>query len=149
MVIDPLTALGIASNIISFIDFGIQVLAKGRELHKSATGRVIEHDEFHIATGRLQQLREGIDSSLQSLSSRTSLTRAEEALQEITAECQEISKEFQDALSTFTAEPGQSPWKSFRRAFKALWKRDGLERMQQRLNNQREQLVLHLLVVVR
>ncbi|KAK5457114.1 hypothetical protein LTS15_004895 [Exophiala xenobiotica] len=148
MVLDPLTALGLASNIISFIDFGIQVLAKGRELHKSATGRVIEHDEFHIAVGRLQQLREGIDSSLQSLSSRTSLTRSEEALQDITAECWKISEEFQDALSTFTGKPGQSPWKSFRQAFKALWKKDGLERMQHSLKNQREQLVLHLLVVV-
>ncbi|EXJ53357.1 uncharacterized protein A1O5_13397 [Cladophialophora psammophila CBS 110553] len=148
MVIDPLTALGLASNIISFIDFGVQALAKGRELHKSATGRLIEHDEFRSAIGRLQQLREGIDISLQSLSSRTGLTHAEAALQEITAECQKISEEFQDALSTFTAQPGQSPWKSFRQAFEALWKKDGLERMQQRLNNQSEQLVLHLLVVV-
>ncbi|KIW63805.1 hypothetical protein PV04_08777 [Phialophora macrospora] len=148
MVIDPVTALGLASNILSFIDFGLEVLAKGRELHKSATGRLIEHDEFRTAVGRLQQLRDGIDNSLQSLSSRTSLTPAEEALQQITAECQKISAEFQDALSTFTAQPGQSPWKSFRQAFEALWKKDGLERMQQRLNYQREQLVLHLLVVV-
>jgi hypothetical protein len=149
MGLDPLSALGLASNIISLVDFGVRVLAKSRELQQSATGRFVEHQEFHVAADRLRLIQESLDRSHRTISSRHDLSRAELALQEITVECQKISVEFQDALSSFVRQNGQSSWKSFRQAFKALWKKDGIDSMRARLTDQREQLVLHLLVVMR
>jgi hypothetical protein len=125
------------------------VLAKGRELQTSNSGRLVEHEDFHRQGVRLQELRKNIDDSLQALSRARSLKPAEEAIKEITAECQKISQEFQDALSKFEAQPGQTPWKSIRQAFRAEWKKDGLQAKQQRLQGLSEQLMLHLLMVIR
>jgi hypothetical protein len=94
MGLDPLSALRLASNIISLVDFGVRVLAKSRELQQSATGRLVEHQEFHVAADRLRQIQESLDRSQRTVSSRCYLSRAELALQEITIECQTISVEF-------------------------------------------------------
>lgn len=153
MVVDPLTALGLASNILQLIDFGGQVLSKGRELHRSASGHLVEHQELDVAIQRLKLLRLNVDDSVRPLASRKAqhfiLTPAEIGLQAISEECQNIAEEFELALQGFVGRPNQGQWKSFRQAFKAVWNKDGLERMKQRLSYQREQLMLHLLVVLR
>jgi len=35
---DPLNAIGLASNILSFIDFGAELVSKGLEIYKSTSG---------------------------------------------------------------------------------------------------------------
>ena len=35
---DPITALGIAGNVVQFIDFGLKAVSKAREIHSSSTG---------------------------------------------------------------------------------------------------------------
>ena len=44
---------------------------------------------------------------------------------------------------------GHRVWKSFRQAFKSVWKKEEIKAMLQRLSLQREQLVIHLVVIMK
>jgi hypothetical protein len=44
MVIDPLTAIGLSGNVITFVDVSTKVLFKAKQLYKSASGVTSEND---------------------------------------------------------------------------------------------------------
>ena len=148
MVLDPISAAGLASNVLSFIDFGIKVLAKTKEIHESYDGSLLEHREIRLAAERCGRLRHSIDDSLSLLPVTESLTPAEIVLQDVAKECQDMAKEFCATLDGLAARSGQSRWKTFRQAIKAVWDKNGIEFMRLRLGEQREILIVHLLVVV-
>ena len=149
MVLDPISAVGLASNVLSFIDFSVKILAKTKEIHKSREGSLLEHQEIKIAAERFGQLRRSIDGSLSTLSATENLKPAEIVLQDVAKECQNMAKEFCAILDGVAAQPGQSRWKSFRQAFKAVWNKNGIELIRRRLSEQRGICIVHLLVVVR
>jgi hypothetical protein len=163
MIIDPVTAFGLAVNVLQLLEFGGQLIAKSRELHSSSDGYMVEHREILTASRRLYSLQLELTDSLQLISKKSTgkahgllilqtgpdkLTHAEQALKAVLEECEGIAQDFSQALEKFAASPGQHKWKSYRSAFKALWNKDGLLAMQRRLSQQREQLVIHLLVIV-
>jgi len=46
--LDPLTSLGLASNIVQLVEFGLTVASKGREL--ASTGTTAEHEHLKVLT---------------------------------------------------------------------------------------------------
>jgi hypothetical protein len=55
---DPLTAAGIAGNIIDFADFSTKTLSKAKQLYESASGATAENDELESLTSNLKSLVE-------------------------------------------------------------------------------------------
>jgi hypothetical protein len=53
---DPLTAVGLAGNIITFVDFSIEVLSRARQLYDSASGATAENEELESLTKNLKAL---------------------------------------------------------------------------------------------
>jgi hypothetical protein len=51
---DPLTTLGLASNIVQLISFTSDLISKGREISKSADGVLVENLELEAITSSLQ-----------------------------------------------------------------------------------------------
>ena len=60
---DPLPALSVAGNIIQFIDFGVRLLSKARELYKSPDGTLAVHDEITLITADLKALMKKLRQS--------------------------------------------------------------------------------------
>jgi hypothetical protein len=52
--LDPLTALSLAGNIVQFVDFSTKLLAKGHELYKSADGTSVGYSELEAIAKDLQ-----------------------------------------------------------------------------------------------
>ena len=150
MVLDPLSALSVAASIVQFIDFGMKLISKSRELAKSSSGALVEHEEMLAASIRLKDLDDGLQYSLTVLAIRKKkLTEAEVALREVSQECKAMATEFIQTLHGYFVEPGHTVCKSFRMAFKAAWNKEGIDAMRQRLNDQRQQLSLNILIVIR
>ncbi|KIW12619.1 hypothetical protein PV08_09897 [Exophiala spinifera] len=148
MVLDPVSALGAAAAIIQFLDFGCKLLSKQRDLAESSQGTLIEHEELLAVTRRVAELNGQIQNCDISRDNTKKPTQAESALREVSEECRKIAAEFQHVLEGISGRPGQSSFKSFRQAFKIVWHKEGIETMQRRLDQQRSQLILHLLVVI-
>jgi hypothetical protein len=88
MVLDPFSALGLASNIVQFIDFGCKLLSTGRELHNSTDGVLESNIELEVITKDLIDLDEKLMRSSGLLTLRS---ESERALQTLAASCKNFS----------------------------------------------------------
>ena len=147
--VSPTDALSIAAAVVQFIDFGIKITAKSRELASSSTGVLVEHKELLTASNRLADLDGGLVHSLSFFREGRKLTQAEAALREVSQECKDMASEFTQTLNGLFGTADQNSFKTFRQAFKAVWHKDGIEAMRQRLDQQRQQLAINLLIVMR
>lgn len=57
---DPFSAFSLASSVIQFVDFGIKLFSKGRELYKSGSGALFINEEFGNVTTDLIRLCVGL-----------------------------------------------------------------------------------------
>ena len=73
----------------------------------------------------------------------------EKALHQVVVDCRCSAEEFLEALDKLKVTGGHKGWQSFRQAFKSIWGKDKIEAMSKRLSSRREQLMIHLLVVMK
>ena len=59
--IETLAAVGLASNIISFIDFGTKLFSRSRKIYNSADGAIDEHASLSIISSDLQKLSASLE----------------------------------------------------------------------------------------
>jgi N-terminal domain on NACHT_NTPase and P-loop NTPases len=137
--LDPITALGVAGNVVQFIDFGLKATSKAREIHRDSKGKTVADADLEVVTKDLVALNAQLYSSVGS-SGQT------EALEELCERCAKTAGELLSALQSFTVTGKKTKWKSTRKALKSLWGREAVEEMKKRLLDFREELKLHFLV---
>jgi hypothetical protein len=157
MVLDPLTALSLASNILQVVDFASRVIAKCRHIH--SYGEPPEHYELEIVSADLfrisTRLKEEAQPSLptqKQLKEETELEKRqrekEGALSELSNTCVKIADELLSRLFKHKVPDGvpRTKWKSFREALEQVWKKKDLDDLAARLAEIRNQMTFHILV---
>jgi len=142
MVLDVWTALGLASNIVQFVDFTSKLVSGSREIFNSRDGvsdrtralQAIATDLSHL-TGDL------------TISTSRGTTFVGEMLRGLAFECQNVAAELQKALSSLQTKD-KTRWKSFLIALQEVWRRDEIARMTGRLDALQRELNTHLLKVL-
>src|ERR1700712_3244536 len=112
---DALTALGLAANVIQFVDFAASILSKGNTIRKSADGALKENTQLRSISSRMQTLTADLERSI-----HNPFTQNDQALKAICSSCFEIATELNLKLSTLTARGGISRFKSYRQALKSV-----------------------------
>lgn len=149
MVLDPWTALTVASSVVQFVDFSIKIISKGNQYYKSADG-VLQQNAEHIATAdAFRRLSYGLSRSLIALSQERKLSDDEKALQLAAQNCKNLASTLRDTVDKLRLPENNKRWKSFRHAIKTYWSKEEIEDMLGKLRSVREELVIHLLVVMR
>jgi hypothetical protein len=64
MVLDPLTAIGLAGNIVQFIDFSLTIVSKASEIRQSADGVPRENHDLEIVTKNLVAITARLTNSV-------------------------------------------------------------------------------------
>lgn len=149
MVLDPFAALSVASAVVQFVDFGTKLISKGKEIYQSADGVLADHAEQAAISSRLAELSTRLSNSLLFFATGKKLSPAEEALQEVTVECMQFADDFTGALNDLRVTGSHRIWKSFRQALKSVWKKKEIEERLVKLDRFRQQIVIHLLVVMK
>jgi hypothetical protein len=151
MVLDPMTALSVATSVFQFVDFSAKLISKGRELYKSAEGVLSDHAEQAAISSRLADLTRGLSVSIDICAGAATkrLSPAEKALQEVTVECLECAEDFTLAIDGLRVTGNHRKWKSFRQALKSVWKKEGIEVRLVKLDRLQQLIIVHLLVVVK
>lgn len=149
MVLEPISALSVAAAVVQFAEFCSKLISKGNQYHRSTDGALVEHTELTAAAASLVNLTKDLDGSLKLIRQPGKISSEEESLKAVLEDCRKIASEFVAVLDTFKVPAVHKRWKSFRQAFKTMWNKDKIEEMLRRLNVAREQLVIHLLVVLR
>jgi hypothetical protein len=143
--LDPLTALGLASNIISLVTFTSDLISKSREYYDSADGALIEQLELEAITISLQKLT----GNLVVPTGGRKKTKTEQQLSELCTGCREISKELLVIIQGLKSEGSHTRWNSFRQALKSVWKEDKIKALEARLDRYRRQIDTTLLISLR
>ena len=149
MVLEAVAAVGLAGSVITLIDFAVKLLSKGRQYHKSADGSLKEVVDIKVVSDNLGRLSQNVIGSAQSFSHSGASLHETEALQRVARTCLEITNELCAVLAKFEHQGPLSRRKSFRQAVKLLLGKKEIERMLQNLRLVREDLAIHLLVVMK
>lgn len=95
---DPLSALSVASAVVTFVDFGSKLLSHSRQVYKRATGETREEASLSEIADDLKIFGETIQNELSALRrSQQASTAEEDALAQICQECIEAHKELNAA----------------------------------------------------
>jgi hypothetical protein len=147
--LDPVSAVGLASSVIQIVDFSCRLVSKTSEYRTSTDGALIEHKELRAAANRLSALSKAIHGPLTKCKSLRKPTNVDTALSDIAGECLDRASELTQALQELQIDGTTNTWKSFRQALKAIWEKEKIEQIRRRLDTLREHVVIHLLVSIR
>lgn len=148
MGLDPLTALGLAANIVQFLSFSAGLLSQSWTIYKSSNGASDDVIDAEIAVTDLLRVTEGLKPSILSPNT-TALTAAETSLDNLRVRCHEVGKELLAILDKLTIKGQKTRWKSIKLALAREWKDGKLKELQERLQQLRAELNLHVTVSLR
>lgn len=137
---DPFAAIGLAGNIIAFVDFGFKLIAQSKAIHASISGT--SHHNENVASLTRNFL--GVSKALQVSSSTPSISVEENALHRLALECEGVSKDLIKLLEDLRAKNPKSKRESFGAAFRGWRKRDEVSEMEVRFDRCRQQLNLQI-----
>lgn len=143
--IDPLTAVSLASAIVQFIDFSSKIVSKGYDVYQTADG-VLPYNR------RLQESIDRVDGLCVDLSSpvtsNSAISQNEQAIRAVSKQCIDVAGELRAALVKLQANP-KSVSSSLRKALKSVWSDKELRSLEKRLASLYTELQLCLSATLR
>jgi len=139
---DPVSAVGLASSIITFVDFSWKLIAGSLEIYRSLDGSLQEN-------ARLEDVIDDLDSIAEDLEKTTSgRTKSERAIRRLAEECRSDAKVLLDILKQLKV-PKRSIWKSVYAKWRALRKREEVRDLKERLQEYRGEILINLTLLLR
>ncbi|KAK7917519.1 hypothetical protein PG985_011127 [Apiospora marii] len=87
-----LGALGLASNVLQFVEVAIKLFARARRIQKSAKGTTQEVEDLEASVSTLERTAESLRDNVQQYAAASHLTEDERALMETALECDKYTK---------------------------------------------------------
>jgi hypothetical protein len=143
MVVDPFTALGLAGNIVQFVDFLCKLLSESRSLYESSTGA----SDDNIVLEKIANDLSLLTSELTTSSSPAVLPASSELLETATL-CKQVAAELSQALDELKVKGPHKKWKSFVQALRSVMKKEQIQALARRLDTVQRQLNTRLLVLL-
>jgi hypothetical protein len=144
---DPISALGLASNIIQVVDFSTRIIARGHELYRSADGRTKEHAVLDSATASLSELYDSLGALR--VSGVGNWTAADKQLVQLRKETKIAVRELRNALDEVALKIGHGNFQSIYQALKLIWNEAEINGLTTRLDSIRNQVDTVFLVSIR
>lgn len=151
-IMDGLSALTVAASVAQFIEFGLDLVTKSKEIYKSANGATIKHEETEAATTRLVQLSDRLKTSVNDQSTTSAnLSPEDQALRTVCDRCIMVSNELLQKLNKLKIhDQGKlRRYKSFRQAIKSVCSKSAVDEMATRLKELRQEIEVHVLLSLR
>ncbi|KAI1269316.1 hypothetical protein F5Y18DRAFT_374216 [Xylariaceae sp. FL1019] len=136
---DPLTALGIAANIWTFVEVGIKVTNQARQLYKSGQETTEEVAAIDVSTQSLDDCVKKLQSS----------SDCPEQFKDLLRQTQSLSKELLDILTKVKIKDPKS-WREYIKVCVRLQlKKSDIALLEKRLGDLRSQVMLNQLSMMR
>lgn len=146
---DPFSALGLAANLLQFIELGWTLVTNAREIATTGSTKRNERLEetchnFSVILGNLDSSFEVVDASNQRLSLEESALRA------LAIRCKDTSTELSAILEKLRVDQQASTHtKNLRKSFRSLWESRKINDLASRLSEYRSELVANLSALTR
>ncbi|CAJ2507600.1 Uu.00g087860.m01.CDS01 [Anthostomella pinea] len=127
---DPFTAIGLASNILQFVEFGTKLVTKAKDVHVSGTGMAAEDESLAHATHALEHLAVQLIES----TNAKSTSHEEDMPRKTSLDCKALADELLALLKELQAHDPNSKRQSVRVAWKSTWKAKEKAALEERLS---------------
>lgn len=146
---DPLTAIGLAGNLVQFVDFGIRVVSKGFKIYRSVDGCLIENLDLEVVTSDLLVLQKKLGDSKPRANAKDPELEDFKSLEPLIKRSSDLAEKLLEKLNAAKAQGRFRKWKSLRQAVKSVWSKREVDEMADRLQAFKSELQLKLLVSLR
>ncbi|KAL1842598.1 hypothetical protein VTJ49DRAFT_4778 [Mycothermus thermophilus] len=141
---EPLAAIGLASNILQFVEFTHKLVSTTHRLYQH--GSRLEFLELEsIAQGLRDRARAVTDGSRR-IQSTEGANSEDQPLERLAADCIRITDELLAALDSLRCREPGNKWGSFYQALKTIWKADDIKALQDRVDRIGNALSHHLVI---
>ncbi|KAI1080957.1 hypothetical protein F5B20DRAFT_579779 [Whalleya microplaca] len=137
---DPISAIGLASSIITFIDFSYKLVTATYQIAKA--GRTTENDNVNAVVDDLAKLTEGLKHELQGTSEH------ETALKELALRCQSLSGDLRSLLQRLKNDKG-SKWETIVVTLRSRRKKPEVAEKVSMLAEYRSEILTRLLMLLK
>lgn len=144
--LDPLTALGVASSIIQLVDFGRKLVSQTQETYHTANGATIENVTVGEIAKDINFLNRNLKEKTVSLEA---LGADDVALTDLATSSQKVAEDLLRILATLEVPKDATPWKRIHKAFKSTQKAREIREIESRLNKIQRQIDSHLHYMVK
>ncbi|KAF2727607.1 hypothetical protein EJ04DRAFT_557278 [Polyplosphaeria fusca] len=145
---EALTALGLASNVVQFVDFASKIVSQAVKIYRAHDGSS-EHRTLAGLTSSLQGYNKILKHDLAHQESEHSdLSAADKQILQICGQCEELTRKLLTTLNDLRSSK-MNVWTSFVDALKTVWSDDEVQKMRQILDSYRQQIALLMMVSVR
>ena len=145
--LDPLSAIGLASAIVQFIDFSGSLISETREIYGAGKGSLKQHEELAAITQDLKNLCQNLTPP--QTRQAPSPSEDELALEEISKTCKDVAGEILLVLEKLKAKGKYEKFESFKTALKSALKREKIEEIKARIDRAQAQLQLRLIALIK
>jgi hypothetical protein len=139
---EPVTAIGLAAAILSFVDFAQKVATGADELYNSAAGATEDNTNIKI-------IIKDLDEAAADLTDLSGKTKHTQALNSLAAKCRKLSEDLLRLLDKLAVSGKRSTWKVMRVAIQNLRKEGKVAKMVARLADYRSQILLQLSLMLK
>lgn len=144
--LDPITALSVAGNIVQFIDFSAKIITASVQLHMS------EHD-----TLKVNEVLEVVTSDLVKLTTKLHrldgvsgpISDDDQALIDLCASCNTVADELLSRLTSLKVKGQRTKWKTLRQAIRTVWTEEELSALGRQLIALQRSIELRIVVDIR
>lgn len=149
MVLEGLAAVGLAANVVQFIDAGCKLFSKSHNLYKSASGVSIEDWELEQLARNLEELSL-FAVTLPSRQDEDCLNKSDQSLKDIALACRDLATQLTGILKSLRIEDAdkgsQRRWKAFLVALHRMKKSGEIDGIAKRLDMLGRQVASSLVV---
>lgn len=140
---DPLTAIGLASNVLQFIEFSYKIISGVNEIRSSETGMTPENERLSVMVEDLNSVTQNL------LTSAPAKTENERQLNVLAANCHELSEELYQLLRRLRAGNKNSKWEGLMVKWHSVRKEKDIDAIERRLHGYQSQIMIRLQVMFR
>ena len=137
---EALVAVGLAGNIVQFIDFTYKLLHGTASLYHSRSEASPDTEDLEAVTKGLQQICLDLTANKNNNQLGKATSQQQTTLQNLATNCEALAGELLSALEALKAKDPSSKWSCFKAALATTWKESRVRTMQKKLDSYRDLL---------
>jgi hypothetical protein len=142
---DPVTAVGFAAGILTFIDFSYNLISGTYSVYKSVNGTTLENACINTVISDLLEVTEGLQPNVEGKA------KHERALCKLAENCHDLAQDLLEILEKLKINDKNTntKWKSLKVKWVSMRKEKEVASIEKRLDGYRSQILVRLNLMLR
>ena len=139
---EPITAIGLASSLLTFVELASKIVTGTYEVYKSAAGSTIENAHIDTIISDLKEVAADLGTDVPGKS------KNERALKDLASKCDKVANDLLQLLNRIKSHGSHSTRKSLKATLISMRKQKEITGLEKRLDDYRSQILTRLTLML-